>query len=256
MLTLVTWNVNGLRAAVRNGFLDWLGQAKPDVVCLQEVKAQAEDVDGLLLAAEGYEMALHSAERKGYSGTATLFNKRGAPQNIRPMGVRRFDEEGRVQLLEYADFTLVNAYFPNSRPERARLDYKLDFCKTLRALCNKIRRSGRGVVICGDFNIAHKDIDLARPKQNRDNPGFYPEECAALDAYARAGYVDVFRQQHPGEPGHYSWWSYRGNARANNVGWRLDYHWVDKAFHPRAKRAYILPGVTGSDHCPVVLEVE
>ncbi len=255
MLTLYSWNVNGIRAAVRNGLLDWLADTRPDVLCVQEIKARVEDVDEAIRCPNGYQSVWNPAERKGYSGTATFFRDGLAPVSVDVLGVEAFDVEGRVQALKYDDFTLINAYFPNSQPERARIDYKLAFCKAIRMFCNKLRRQGDDIVLCGDYNIAHKEIDLARPKENVNNPGFLPEERASMDTFIRAGYVDTFRRFNK-EPGQYTWWSYRGRARENNVGWRLDYHCVNKEFLPRVKRSWILPEVLGSDHCPVALAVE
>ncbi len=253
MTTLYSWNVNGIRAAGRNGLLKWLSKAQPDVLCIQESKAQIDDLDVSLREPKGYTSVWHSAERRGYSGTGTYIRSGCEPLSVSPLGVKRFDAEGRVQVLEFKDFTLINCYYPNSQPERKRLEYKLDFCTTLRKLWNKLRRQGKNVVCCGDFNIAHKDIDLARPKQNRDNPGFYPEECAAMNAFVRAGYVDTFRKFNQ-EPNNYTWWSYRFNARARNIGWRIDYFVVDSASEKRIKAAAIHDQIMGSDHCPVSLE--
>lgn len=252
MTRIVSWNVNGLRAALRNGFLVWLGADRPDILCLQETRAMPGEIDHAPLQALGYTMYWQPAKKPGYSGTA-LFTRK-APAAVTPLGIDQFDIEGRVQLAEYEDFTLINAYFPNSQPERARIDYKLAFCDALRAHCVKWRKAGRHIILCGDYNIAHTEIDLARPKENVDNPGFLPEERAAMDAFLAAGYVDTFRH-FCAEPGHYTWWSYRGRAREKNVGWRLDYHCVDTDFLPRVKRASILKEVTGSDHCPVALEI-
>lgn len=255
MLKLYSWNVNGIRATGRNGFLTWLDEAKPDVLCVQETKAHVGSVEPALREPKGYTSVWHSAERKGYSGTATYFRKGCEPLSVSTLGAERFDVEGRVQALEFKDFTLINAYYPNSQPERARLEYKLDFCETMRQFWGKLRRKGKNVVCCGDFNIAHKDIDLARPNQNRDNPGFYPEECAAMDGFVGAGYVDTFRHFCQ-EPGQYTWWSYRFQARAKNIGWRLDYHWVNKEFIDRVASAAIHADVKGADHCPVSITVK
>lgn len=255
MTTLVSWNVNGIRAAGRNGFLEWLDREKPDVVCVQEIKANAEDVPPELKEPKGYSSLWQPAKKKGYSGVATYFRTKKEPLSVKPMGVAEFDNEGRVQLVEFKDFTVINAYYPNSQPERARIDYKLSFCKGMLKLCNKLRRAGINVVVCGDFNIAHKDIDLARPKDNRDSPGFYPEECASMEEFVQAGYVDTFRHFTP-DPGHYTWWSYRSRARENNVGWRIDYHCVNAEFMPRVKASRIHADVLGSDHCPVSIKVK
>ena len=251
-MRIVSWNVNGLRAALKKGFLEWFKHARPDVVCLQESRAFPGDVEGKALAPKGYKAFWNPAHKKGYSGTVT-FTKR-EPLSVRTLGVDNIDAEGRVQALEFSGLTVVNAYFPNSQPERARLDYKLAFCEAILAFCNELRAAGNNVLLCGDYNIAHKEIDLARPKDNVDSPGFLPEERAAMDTFLGAGYIDAFRHFNR-EPGQYTWWSYRGNARRNNVGWRIDYHCVNEEFLPRVKQADILSDVTGSDHCPVSITV-
>jgi exodeoxyribonuclease-3 len=171
------------------------------------------------------------------------------------MGIKRFDDEGRVQVLEYPAFTVINAYFPNSQEAGARLEYKLDFCNSLLSFAKKLVKQGKNILICGDYNIAHTAIDLARPKQNEQNAGYLPEEREWMDKFIRAGFVDTFRVFTPG-PGHYSWWSYRANARANNVGWRIDYHCVNQAFQPKVLGAEILTTVHGSDHCPVLVRLD
>lgn len=255
MLTLVSWNVNGVRAAGRNGFLQWLDAMQPDIVCLQETKAHMGDVEPVLREPKGYSSVWQSAVKKGYSGVATYFKSKLAPLSVKPMGIKEFDDEGRVQLVEFNDFVLINAYYPNSQAERARLDYKLRFCAAMLKTCNRLRKAGKNVVVCGDYNIAHKDIDLARPKDNRDSPGFYPEECASMDTFIGAGYVDTFRHFTP-DPNHYTWWSYRSNAREKNVGWRIDYHCVNEEFIPRVKNSAIHSDVHGSDHCPVSITVK
>lgn len=254
-IRIVSWNVNGIRACGRNGFVKWLESERPDILCLQETKAFREQVDPEVREPSGYGSAWHSAKRPGYSGVATFFRGSCEPLEVSAMGISEFDDEGRVQAVEYPGFMLINAYFPNSQPERKRLPYKLAFNDKLRKHCNKLKKAGKHIIICGDFNCAHEEIDLARPKANRDNPGFYPEECASLTSYARAGYVDTFRHFHPDEPGHYSWWSYRAQARQKDIGWRLDYHWVNKEFLPQVTEAVIRKEVMGSDHCPVGITV-
>ena len=252
-MQLVSWNLNGIRAAIRNGFLSWFESEQPDVLCLQEVRALPGDLSSEIREPKGYTSFWHPAVRKGYSGVATYVKK--APQSVSALGIPEFDSEGRAQVLEYPDFTLINAYYPNSQPERARIEYKLAFCAVIQMFCNALRDSGKHVILCGDYNIAHTEIDLARPKENVDNPGFLPEERAAMTAFLKEGYVDTFRHFCK-DPGHYSWWSYRGRARENNVGWRLDYHCVDADFMPRVKEARIWSEVTGSDHCPVSITVK
>jgi exodeoxyribonuclease III len=253
MTRIVSWNVNGIRAALRNGFLGYLASDRPDILCLQETRAMPGEIDQTPFEALSYHTYWQPAKRPGYSGTAIF--ARTTPVAVTPLGIDAFDVEGRVQFAEYETFTLVNAYFPNSQPERARIEYKLAFCDALRERCVELRRSGRHVVLCGDYNIAHTEIDLARPKENVDNPGFLPEERAAMDAFLAAGHVDAFRHFNK-EPGHYTWWSYRGRAREKNIGWRLDYHCVDTDFLPHVKQSAILSNVTGSDHCPVAIEID
>jgi exodeoxyribonuclease-3 len=252
MARILSWNVNGFRAVVRNGFLAWLDHAQPDILCIQETRVHPEELDKALLEPKGYRTLWQPALRKGYSGVATFFKKE--PLSVRALGIEEFDAEGRVQVIEYKGFTLVNAYFPNSRPERARIAYKLVFCAAILELCNTLRRQGQHVILSGDYNIAHTEIDLARPKENEDNPGYLPEERAAMTTFLHAGYVDTFRH-FTKEPGHYTWWSYRGRAREKNIGWRLDYHCVNKEFMRRVKASVILADVTGSDHCPVAITV-
>jgi len=253
MTALYSWNVNGIRAAVRYGFLEWLREAQPDILCIQESRIGPGELDPAIAQPEGYKTFWQPAQRKGYSGVAAFVKE--APRSVEVMGVDEFDREGRVQVLRYDPFTVVNTYFPNSQPEGARLDYKLAFCTALLELCQKLRAGGANVIVCGDFNIAHTEIDLARPAENENNPGFFPQERAAMDTFLGAGYVDTFRQ-FTKEGGHYTWWSYQARARERNVGWRIDYHCVNTEFMPHVKESVILAGVMGSDHCPVALTVE
>lgn len=247
---LISWNVNGMRSVLKKGFIEWLASSGADVVCVQESRALPEDIAPECLKPKGYTSIWNPAEKKGYSGVAAYVKKE--PLSVGVLGKKEFDGEGRVQTLEYKDYTIVNTYFPNSQPERRRLDYKLAFCSAVLRLCNRLVKSGTNVVLCGDYNIAHTEIDLARPKQNEDNPGYLPEEREAMTRFLKAGYVDTFRHFCP-DSDHYTWWSYRGGARAKNVGWRLDYHCVNKDFIGRVKRAEILSEVLGSDHCPVAI---
>lgn len=253
MTTIICWNVNGIRAAQRHGFIDWLTAAQPDILCVQETKAKPEQLAAALIEPPGYTSLWMSAQRPGYSGVAT-FLRTAAPCSVAPLGVPEFDDEGRVQVIEFPAFTLINAYFPNSQEGGNRLDYKLRFCDALLARCQELRASGRHVVVCGDYNIAHKPIDLANPKQNEGNPGYLPEERAWMDRFVAAGYVDTFRMFND-QPGQYTWWTYRFRARERNVGWRIDCFCVDQEFAPDVRDARILSQVTGSDHCPILLEL-
>ena len=247
---ILSWNVNGMRSVLKKGFMDWFEKASPDILCLQETRALPSDLDASVLAPKGYTAYWNPAKKKGYSGVA-VYTKR-EPLSVSTLGKAEFDDEGRVQVIEYPDFTIVNTYFPNSQPARKRIDYKIRFCDAIRRLCSRLVKQGRNVLLCGDYNIAHREIDLARPKQNEENPGYLPEEREAMTKFLKAGFVDTFRHFHE-EPGHYTWWSYRSNARANNVGWRIDYHCVNRDFVSQLKHAEILNTVTGSDHCPVAV---
>lgn len=250
---ILSWNVNGLRAVAKKGFLEWFDQTRPDILCVQESRVLPDEIDPKTILPKGYTAFWMPAKKKGYSGVMTF--SRREPLSVSNMGQAEFDDEGRVQILEYKDYTIINAYYPNSQAAGKRIDYKILFCDTLKRVCNKLVRSGKNVVLCGDYNIAHTEIDLARPKQNEDNPGYLPEEREAMGKFLKAGYVDTFRH-FVKEPGQYSWWSYRANARANNVGWRIDYHCVNKDFLDRVKAADILHTVQGSDHCPVGLTLK
>lgn len=251
-MKLYSWNVNGIRAAERGGFLKWFESVSADAVCLQEVKARPEQVGESLLHPMGYHSYWHCAEKPGYSGV-TLYSRK-EPVSVREgMGIAEVDSEGRVLIAEYADFTLINAYFPNSRRDHSRLPYKKRFCAAMLRFCQDLRAQGKNVVLCGDYNIAHQEIDLKNPKTNTDNAGFLPEERAWMDEFiGGAGYIDTFRSFHP-EPGHYTWWSYRPGVREKNVGWRIDYFCVNPELKARLKSADHQPQVKGSDHCPIEL---
>ena len=227
-----------------------------DILCVQETKAGPEQLSEDLQNPQDskgnrYHSYWASANKKGYSGTAIYSIQE--PVNVAPMGIREFDEEGRVLQADFGQFILISAYFPNSQDGGARLAYKLDFCAAILELCNSLVAQGRHIILCGDFNIAHRPIDLARPRENEKNPGYLPEERAWMDVFTTRGYVDTFRHFRPTEGGHYSWWSYRAAARARNIGWRIDYHCVNQALIPLVEGSIIRPEVPGSDHCPVEL---
>jgi exodeoxyribonuclease-3 len=253
-MRIISWNVNGIRAVEKRGFLEWLEKESPDVLCLNETKAEPGQLSPKLVNPQGYRSVWASAKKRGYSGVA-IYSKT-EPQDVRFMEKAEFDDEGRTLVADFKDFTLIAAYFPNSQDAGARLGYKLAFCDAMLRLCNALVKKGRHILLCGDYNIAHTPIDLARPKANEGNAGYLPEERAWMDKFTQAGYVDTFRHFHPGETGHYTWWSYMGTARERNVGWRIDYHCVDSAFLPRVKSSIIRPEVEGSDHCPVEIVLE
>ena len=250
-MKITTWNVNGLRAMLNKGGWDWVREYSPDVVCLQEIKAMPEQLTEAQHAQlEGYEVVWNPAERKGYSGVAS-FLKTEAP-STKGLGIERFDGEGRVVQTVFEDFTLFNIYFPNGSRDHSRVPFKLDFYAALLEMCNELHARGEKVVICGDINTAHEEIDLKNHKTNHKTTGFLPEERAWITKYIEHGFVDAFRVLYP-EKEQYSWWSYRSNARANNVGWRLDYFLISEDLMPQVEDVVIHTEVMGSDHCPVTM---
>lgn len=251
----MSWNVNGIRACIKKGFLDWLSENKPDIVCLQETKADGEVLDQILPQIPGYKAYYNSAEKKGYSGVATLCRKDPASAK-RGFGIRKFDSEGRVLITDHKKFTLLNIYFPNGQKNDERLQYKLDFYDATLKFCNKLVKAGKKLVVCGDYNTAHTEIDIARPKENEKISGFLPIERAWLDTWVKAGFVDSFRLIHPDKKDEYSWWSYRSAARARNIGWRIDYHFVSQKLKSQVLDAGIDQKVMGSDHCPLWVEIK
>lgn len=252
MLTVMSWNVNGLRAAERKGFLDWLAQAGPDILGLQETKCRPDQLDAAVRQPAGYTTYWASAEKKGYSGVALY--TRQAPQAVQiGLGLPEFDREGRTITADYGDFVFITAYFPNGGSDLSRVPYKMAYKAAFLDYCNRLRASGRSVIFCGDVNTAHRPIDLARPRDNEGNTGFLPEERAWIDAVLDAGYLDAFRCLYPNQTGAYTWWHLVTAARARNVGWRLDYFFISPDLLPRLVDAAIHADVTGSDHCPVSL---
>jgi exodeoxyribonuclease III len=253
-MKLLSWNVNGIRSVHRNGFAKWFAQESADIICVQETKAQPEQLEEDVRNPKRYHAFWHSAKKLGYSGVAT-FSKQ-EPTHVRyGLGIPEIDNEGRVLVTEFKNFVLLNCYFPNSQRDHARLGFKLTFCEEFFKFCEAQRRKGKNVVICGDFNIAHKEIDLKNPKSNMKNAGFLPEERAWMEQFTSHGYADTFRHFNK-EPGHYTWWSYRPGVREKNVGWRLDYFFVNGEFKDRLKVAEHQNHILGSDHCPVFLQLK
>jgi exodeoxyribonuclease-3 len=253
-MRVLSWNVNGIRAAERKGFLAWLEQEKPDIVCVQETKANTEQLSDQLLRPSGYVTRWASAERKGYSGVS-VFSRKPPLSFQEGLGINRFDSEGRTLILDYGDFILFNLYVPNGGENNVRVPFKLEFCEEFLTVAERYHNDGRKLLICGDFNTAHKEIDLARPKENENNTGFLPEERAWLDRFVEKGYVDTFRAFND-EQGHYTWWDYKTFARRRNVGWRLDYFFATENMMSNIATAFILPEIMGSDHCPVGVDLE
>ncbi len=252
MTTLVSWNVNGLRAAHRKGFLEWLYETQPDVLGIQETKCHPDQLVDELRQPTGYYTYWASAEKKGYSGVA-LYSKK-EPQSVQiGLGISEYDREGRTIVADYEDYVLITAYFPNGSRDHSRVPFKMAYKADFLDFCIDLRASGRRVIFCGDVNTSHQDIDLARPRQNKNTTGFLPEERAWIDTIVSQGYVDTYRALYPEQTGAYSWWSYIGGARGRNVGWRLDYFFVSEDLQPNIVGAAIHADVPGSDHCPVSL---
>ena len=251
-MRIISWNVNGIRAAIRNGFMDWLQEETAHIICLQEVKATWAQTDGVFERDE-YTVIWNDASRAGYSGVATLSKPRPL-KTWKGIGIEEFDHEGRIILTEYDQFFLYNIYFPNGQRDQERLDYKLRFYDAFLEHAQQTRKKGKAVITCGDFNTAHKEIDLKNPKANEKYSGFLPVERAWMDKLVEHGYVDTFRMFNK-EPDQYSWWTYRFGARKKNVGWRIDYFFIDEEHKDMVRSAFINQQVMGSDHCPVGIEL-
>ena len=248
MTKMISWNVNGLRAIYKKGFVDIFNEINADIFCFQETKLQEGQID---LNLPGYEMYWNYAEKKGYSGTA-IFTKIKPISVTKGIGIEEHDKEGRVITLEFENYYLVTVYTPNSQTELARLDYRMKWEKDFKAYIKELEKK-KPVVICGDLNVAHKEIDLKNPKTNRKNAGFTDEEREKFTELLNDGFIDTFRYFYPNEEGKYSWWSYRFSARKKNAGWRIDYFLVSEALKDKLKSADILSDIMGSDHCPVEL---
>ena len=253
-MKISTWNVNGLRAVLQKGFLDWTKTSDPDVICLQEIKAKAIQVEEEVQNLDGYQSFWNPAQRAGYSGVLT-YSKKEPVETKFGLGIPRFDEEGRLIRTEFPGFYLYNIYFPNGKRDQTRLDYKLDFYAQLLEECDQLHKDGKRIVITGDFNTAHNDIDLANPKANSKVSGFLPEERAWIDRYMEHGFVDAFRVLYP-ERVQYTWWTYRFGARKRNIGWRLDYYLVSESMMTYVNDVVVQDQVLGSDHCPVTLDLK
>ncbi len=252
-MKIVSWNVNGIRAAFKKGLFDWVSQEAPDIFCLQETKAHPDQIAPDQLETLGYVPMWAICERKGYSGVATY--SREKPKKFQEgLGVPEFDREGRVMTTWFSDFVLVNVYVPNGQPDHARVPFKMAFCDALLTHLEDLKKECPNVVTCGDYNIAHKPIDLKHPVDNKNTTGFLPVEREWLDKLFDHGYDDVFRSFEPG-PDHYTWWTYRLGARERNIGWRIDYFFTSECMKSNVKSAAHQPEVMGSDHCPVTLEL-
>ncbi len=252
-IEILCWNVNGIRAVERKGFLSWLNQESPDILCLQETKAQPGQISSEVQQPPGYYAYWNFPQRKGYSGVAT-FSKEKPISVENGFDIKQFDIEGRVIITKYPQFILFNIYFPNGKMSQERLRYKMDFYDAFLHFIKPVKARDEKLVICGDFNTAHKEIDLARPKENENISGFLPMERAWMDKFVAHGFIDTFRYFNK-EPNHYTWWSLRTRARERNIGWRLDYIFVTENLLHSLTEASILSRVIGSDHCPVGIKL-
>ncbi|MEZ5195587.1 MAG: exodeoxyribonuclease III [Bacteroidales bacterium] len=254
MVKIVSYNVNGIRAAVKKGWFDWIKVVNPDIICIQETKAQPDQIPIFEMEELGYKSYVYSAQKKGYSGVA-IFTKE-EPQHIEyGMGFEKYDTEGRVIQADYNQFSVISVYHPSGSSGDERLAFKMQWLKDFQAYIDTLKKAKPNLIISGDYNICHKPIDIHDPIRNANSSGFLPEEREWLSGFIDSGFIDSFRYFN-NEPHNYSWWSYRANARAKNLGWRIDYHMVAEPLKENMKRALILPQAKHSDHCPVVLEMD
>lgn len=252
-MKIISYNLNGIRAAVGKGLLDWLQAEKPDVFCIQESKAQPEQIDTLAMQALGYHSYIHSAEKKGYSGVA-LFSTQQPDRVVAGMGIPRYDSEGRVLRADFGDLTVVCVYVPSGTTGDVRQEFKMDFLEVFLRWTLQLRQTRPNIIVCGDYNICHKPIDINHPERQVGVSGFLPEEREWMDRWQDSGMFDSFRVFND-QPNRYSWWSYRFGARARNAGWRIDYLWVSEPLRARLVDARILQDAVHSDHCPVELTI-
>ncbi len=251
---IVSWNVNGIRASEKKGLIEWIQSFKPDILAIQETKAKPEQLSDKLKEPEGYYSYWNSAKRPGYSGVS-VYTRKKLLNLISGFGEKIFDDEGRSITLEYPKFFLVNTYYPNGNASNERLEYKLAFYRAFFKYIKTLQKKKKMIICCGDFNIAHTEIDLSRPKENSKVSGFLPQERALLDDFINMGFSDTFRYFNK-EAGQYSWWDYKTRARDRNVGWRLDYFFADTKYMSNINKAFILNEVYGSDHCPVGIDLK
>lgn len=254
-MKIVSYNVNGIRAAVKRGFIDWLGEVSPDVIGLQEIKSTEDQIDTQPFRDMGYELYWHAAVKKGYSGVATL-TKIKPDRVVYGMDVAKYDDEGRLLRLDFGDFSFINTYFPSGTTGDVRQLFKYEFLDDLFGFSQDLRKERPNLIWSGDYNICHKAIDIHDPISNKKSSGFLPEERAWMDKFTESGFDDSFRRMHPDEPSKYTWWSYRANSRSKNKGWRIDYHMNTKSLTDKIKTSTILHEAEHSDHCPILIEID
>jgi len=252
-MKIISYNVNGIRAAMKKGFLDWLGDTDPDIVCIQETKAQPDQIPTFEFESLGYKTFIHSAKKKGYSGVALL--SKNQPLHVEVgMGIPSYDDEGRFLRADYEGFSVVSVYHPSGSSGDVRQDFKMQWLADFQAYVLELRKDHPNLILSGDYNICHRPIDIHDPVRNATSSGFLPEEREWMSGFLNEGFTDSFRQLNK-EPNQYSWWSYRANARANNKGWRIDYHMVSESLASKINHVGILPEAKHSDHCPVLVEM-
>lgn len=254
MAKIISYNVNGIRSALSKGWMDWIKAANPDVVCLQEIKANPEQLDLSIFDAAGYKHYWYPAQKKGYSGVA-IFTRREPDHVEYGCGIKEYDDEGRVLRADYGDLSVMSVYMPSGSSGDERQAFKMKWLDDFQDYINKLKKKRPNLVISGDYNICHKPIDIHNPVSNANSSGFLPEERDWIDSFMKSGFTDTFRHFNK-EPHQYSWWSFRANSRAKNLGWRIDYHLVSEHLQDRLKRAAILPEAKHSDHCPILVELE
>jgi len=253
-MKIISYNVNGIRAALKKDFTAWLKEEQADIICLQETKANKEQVDINEIEVLGYQTYWFSAEKKGYSGVA-IFTKITPDQIVYGMGIDKYDKEGRMIRADFGDITLINSYFPSGTTGDIRQDFKEDYLSDIQSFIDQTKLERPNIILCGDFNICHTDIDIHNPKKQQKTSGFLPHERQWVSDFLNSGFIDSFRLFNK-EPHHYSWWSYRAGSRPKNLGWRIDYHMVSKTLESRIKSADILSTIVHSDHCPIRLEID
>lgn len=252
-MKIISYNVNGIRSAMTKGFVDWLKKENPDIIGLQEIKAQEKDIDPNIFQDLGYKLYWFPAVKKGYSGVA-IFTKITPKAVHYGMGLNKYDDEGRMLTAEFDDFSFISSYFPSGTTGDVRQDFKYEFLEDIYGYLQDLRREKPKLILSGDYNICHKPIDIHNPVSNKNSSGFLPEERAWMDKFTESGFIDTFRFFN-NEPHQYTWWSFRANSRAKNLGWRIDYHMATKELQNKLKSAVILPHIQHSDHCPIVLEI-
>ncbi|MEP1086852.1 exodeoxyribonuclease III [Algoriphagus sp.] len=253
-MKIVSYNVNGIRAAMNRGFIDWLKQVEPDIIGLQEVKANLDQIDATIFEDLGYEIYWYPALKKGYSGVAILTKIK--PKSVKyGMELSKYDDEGRILQADFENFSFLTAYFPSGTTGDIRQTFKYEFLDDIYGYVQDLRMTNPNFIVSGDYNICHKAIDIHNPKSNKNTSGFLPEERAWMDKFTESGFVDTFRKFND-QPDNYTWWSYRANSRAKNLGWRIDYHMATTSIEERIKSAHILADAKHSDHCPILIEIE